>query len=102
MKECCKAYLAEQFGGDADIMKEIYDEYVSSVGVKLGEAKAALAAGDWTQLDHIAHTVKGNALAAGDVEMSEPAIALRKVAVLKESAECERLIAKMEELAKTL
>ena len=36
MKECCKQYLDEQFGGDADVMAEIYNEYVSSVGEKIG------------------------------------------------------------------
>ena len=35
MKECCKQYLDEQFGGDADIVAEVYKEYVTSVGAKL-------------------------------------------------------------------
>ena len=30
MKECCRTYLDEQFGGDADVINEIYGEYVSS------------------------------------------------------------------------
>ena len=87
MKECCRKYLEEQFGGDADVMGEIYSEYVSSVGVKLAEADTALAAGDWSLLDRVAHTVKGNALAAGDTEMAETAIALRKASALADSAE---------------
>ena len=29
MKECCKKYLAEQFGGDDEVVGEIYAEYVS-------------------------------------------------------------------------
>ena len=42
MKECCEKYLAEQFGNDADIMDEIYGEYVNSVKEKISELKAAL------------------------------------------------------------
>ena len=102
MKECCKAYLDEQFGGDADVVGEIYSEYVTSVGVKLSEADAALAAADWTRLDHVAHTVKGNALAAGDAEMAETAITLRKAAALSDATEAASLIAKLRELATQL
>ena len=102
MKECCRKYLDEQFGGDADIVGEIYSEYVSSVGAKLAEADSALAAADWTQLDRVAHTVKGNALAAGDAEMSETAIALRKAAALSDAAEAASLISKLKDIAKEL
>ena len=98
MKECCKAYLDEQFGGDADVMGEIYSEYVASVGAKLAEADAALAGDDWTLLDRVAHTVKGNALAAGDTEMAETAIALRKAAALTDATAAASLIAKLREL----
>ena len=102
MKECCRKYLDEQFGGDADVIGEIYSEYVSSVRVKLAEASAALAAADWTLLDRVAHTVKGNALAAGDTEMAETAIALRKASALSDAAESASLIAKLVELEKGL
>ena len=102
MKECCRKYLDEQFGGDADVMGEIYSEYVSSVGVKLAEADAALASADWNLLDHVAHTVKGNALAAGDAEMAETAIALRKASALADASEVASLMAKLRELAAQL
>ena len=102
MKESCRKYLDEQFGGDADVMGEIYSEYVSSVGVKLAEADTALAAGDWSLLDRVAHTVKGNALAAGDTEMAETAIALRKAAALADATEAASLISKLRELAAQL
>ena len=39
MKECCVAYLSEQFGNDAELGKEIYGEYVSSMRVKGTEAE---------------------------------------------------------------
>jgi HPt (histidine-containing phosphotransfer) domain-containing protein len=102
MKECCKKYLDEQFGGDADIMGEIYREYAASLGEKLAEADAALAAADWTLLDRVAHTVKGNALAAGDTEMAETAIALRKASALSDAAEATSQLAKLRELEKEL
>ena len=102
MKPCCKTYLDEQFGGDEDVIGEIYREYVTSVAEKLGEAAAARAAGDWERLDRVAHTVKGNALAAGDGPMAETAIALRKASALKDAAEADGLIARMGELRKEL
>ena len=102
MKECCRKYLDEQFGGDADVVGEIYSEYVSSVGAKLAEADAALAAADWKLLDHVAHTVKGNALAAGDADMAETAIALRKASALSDTVAAASLIAKLGELAAQL
>ena len=102
MKECCRKYLDEQFGGDADVVGEIYSEYVSSVGVKLAEADAALAAADWKALDHVAHTVKGNALAAGDEAMADAAISLRKASALADASEAASLMAKLKELAAQL
>jgi HPt (histidine-containing phosphotransfer) domain-containing protein len=102
MKECCKKYLDEQFGGDADIMAEIYNEYVSSVGEKISEAESALAASDWTKLDRTAHTIKGNALAAGDQEMADTAISLRKSAALSDAALSASLLGKIKELSKVL
>jgi len=102
MKECCRTYLDEQFAGDADVMSEIYGEYVSSVRAKIAEASSALTSGEWTLLDRVAHTVKGNALAAGDKEMAETAIALRKAAALKNAAESAAFIARLDELSKEL
>ena len=102
MKECCKVYLDEQFGGDAEVVAEIYGEYVSSVGTKLGDADAARAAGEWERLDRVAHTIKGNALAAGDNVMADTAIALRKACALKDTGEADSLIARLRELQKEL
>lgn len=102
MKECCKAYLEEQFGGDADVMGEIYNEYVSSIKEKMTEADAELAGGDWVALDRTAHTVKGNALATGDEEMAQTAISLRGAAKLQDSAQAAELISRLKELAGTL
>ena len=102
MKECCRQFLADQFGGDEDVMNEIYGEYASSVGEKLAEARECLAKGDWPVLDRIAHTLKGNSLAAGDTEMADNAIELRKAAALGDVPECEARISAMAELSKLL
>lgn len=97
MKECCKKYLDEQFGDD-DVVKEIYDEYVASAKEKIAEAGAALAAGDWTTLDRVAHTLKGNALAAGDEELANTAIELRKAATLNDASGAAALHGRLKEL----
>ena len=102
MKECCKTYLNEQFGDDADVVNEIYGEYVSSVRVKIMEATTALTGSAWEQLDRVAHTVKGNALAAGDNEMADAAIQLRKITQLQDAAQAGELIGRMQELSELL
>jgi HPt (histidine-containing phosphotransfer) domain-containing protein len=102
MKECCRKYLSEQFGGDMEVVDAIYAEYVSSVDAKTAEADAALAANGWDALDRVAHTVKGNSLAAGDQQMADTAIALRNAAKLQNRDEAERLIADLKSLAKQL
>ena len=98
MKECCRKYLTEQFGDDTEVVDAIYAEYVSSIGAKMAEADAALAAGAWDALDRAAHTVKGNALAAGDNQMAEAAIALRNAAKLQERDQAEELMADLRSL----
>ena len=102
MKKCCEEYLNEQFGGDADVIGEIYGEYVASVNVKIAEAESLLKVGDWQPFDHAVHTIKGNALSVGDKEMADVAIALRKAAALKDSEEGARLVAAMKGFAQGL
>ena len=77
-----------------------FDREVELLGA-LG-SEAALAAGDWDALDKIAHTVKGNALAAGDNETAEAGIALRQAAKLHDAGESGRLIARLKELTAAL
>ena len=98
MKKECKAYLAEQFGGDEDVMNELYGEYVQSAGVKMKEAHSALGKADWKQLDQVAHAMKGNALAVGDKDMAEAAISLRNAAKLNEAKDAANLLAIMDGL----
>ena len=102
MKECCKAYLAEQFGGDDDLSNEIYAEYVTSLGEKVAEAAAAFEARDWQKLDRAAHTVKGNALSVGDAETAEAAISLRQAAKLEDAAEAAPLVEKLKQALATV
>ena len=102
MKACCAAYLKEQFGGDEDVVGEIYGEYVSSMGEKLKEADEALATAAWLPLDRIAHTIKGNALAVGDEKMGQTAIDLRGAAQLQDLTLATALVAQLQELAASL
>ena len=99
MKESCRQFLAEQFDGDQAIMEEIYAEYAESAREKVGEMAAAASSGEWEHLDRLAHTVKGNALMAGDNETVESAIALRGAAKLHDLAKADALIARLQELA---
>ncbi len=92
MKPCCKQYLDEQFGGDADMVNEIYAEYASSMKEKAQEAVTALAGASWEILDRVAHTIKGNALAAGDNEMAQLGIELRQAAKLQDAVQSASLI----------
>ena len=102
MKECCVAYLSEQFGNNAELVKEIYDEYASSMRVKVREAENALATGEWTQLDRVAHPIKGNALTAGDNEMAQVAIDLRSSSQLHDHEQSTARIARLRELGDQL
>ena len=101
MKECCKTYLFGQFG-DEEIVAEIYGEYVSSLSEKLAECDAALASGDWVALDRAAHAIKGNALAAGDTDMAENAIALRSAGKLQDSENAATIIQVLKKLSTLL
>ena len=101
MKQCCKDYLMEQFG-DEEVVKEIYEEYVKSIGEKLPELDIALAAENWVSVDSLAHAVKGNALATGDQAMADAAIALRTAAKMSDKAAASTPVGTMKELAKEI
>jgi len=101
MKQCCKDFLMEQFG-DEDVVNEIYEEYVKSIKEKITEAEASLSSGDWTALDRVAHAVKGNALATGDNDIANVALALRTAAKLSDKAESQNLVDKLKTLAQDI
>lgn len=101
MKQCCRDYLMDQFG-DMDVSQEIYNEYVASMKAKLGEAESALSQGEWMPLDRIAHAIKGNALASGDNDVADTAIALRNAAKLADAADAAALVGKLKNLAQEL
>ena len=96
MKECCKEYLMSQFG-DEEVVGEIYNEYVASLGQKLSDSESAIVARDWIALDRAAHALKGNALAAGDEAVTNAAIELRNAAKLQKLDEANALVAKIKE-----
>ena len=98
MKQCCHDYLMEQFG-DEGIIKDIYEEYVNSIREKIPEFEAALSEENWQLLDRLAHAVKGNALAAGDTDIADVAIALRSAAKLSEKSTATSLFEKLKALA---
>lgn len=59
-------YMKENLGlDDMDIIKEIYDEYTSTIKGKLAEADSALQAQDFPTLAKHAHAMKGCALNIG-------------------------------------
>lgn len=101
MKQSCKDYLMEQFG-DEDVVCEIYAEYVKSIREKIPEIEAALTSENWSSLDPLSHAVKGNALASGDPDMADAAIALRVAAKMEEKDTARTLVGKMKEFAKEL
>ena len=101
MKQVCKDFLTEQFG-DEDVVKEICAEYVTSIQQKLAELDTAMASKNWTDLDHIAHAIKGNALATGDNEMADTAIQLRLSTKLQDEQNASKLIAQLKEFAKEI
>ena len=101
MKACCKDYLMEQFG-DEEVVNEIYEEYFKSIQEKLPELETALTAENWSGLDQLAHAVKGNALATGDTDTANAAIALRTAAKMSEKETALALIGKMKESAKEI
>ena len=106
MKECCRQYLSEQVGGDADMLNEIYSEYASSVRAKAAEVAAAFDAKQWDALDRAAHAVKGVALSAGDGEMANLAISLREAVKVHDTdggmRDAARLVSEMGRMAAAL
>ena len=101
MKQCCKDYLMEQFG-DEEVVNEIYGEYAKSVQEKLPELEAALTAENWSALDQLAHAVKGNALATGDTDTANVAVALRIAAKMSEKETSRSLFDKLKVLAQDI
>lgn len=93
--------MMEQFG-DEEVVNEIYAEYARSVQEKLPEFETALAAENWSALDHLAHAVKGNALATGDTNTANTAVALRIAAKMSDKDTACVLFNKLKALAKEI
>lgn len=102
MKACCKTFLGEQFDGDEAVMEDIYAEYVSSMREKLPEIARAAEAAEWEKLDRLAHAVKGNALAVGDRDTADTAIALRGASKLADAARAAECLRRLRELTAEL
>ncbi len=98
MKDDVKTWLNEQFEGDAEMIRLVWDEYLASAKAKLAEARAARAAEDYPLLDRVAHTLKGNALMVGDADCVTASIALRDAAKASDDAASDRALARLAEL----
>jgi len=61
--------------------------HVRNIQEKIPELEAALTAENWAVLDTLAHAVKGNALATGDNDSANAAIALRIAAKMSNKDE---------------
>lgn len=101
MKQTCIDYLTEQLG-DRDAAAEVYAEYAASFRKKLAEAEERFAARDWKNLDFAVHTLKGNALSAGDKEAAETAVELRGAATLADEEKARLLLARLSKMAEEL
>lgn len=102
MKDSIRKWLTEQFGSETELIADVYAEYVSATGAKMTELAAAFAARDWDKVDHVAHTLKGNALMTGDADFAEAAIGLRTAAKAADAAAAEAAIARLDEMARAL
>ena len=92
MKDDVRQWLSDQFGDDGETIAAVWGEYLSSSASKLAEARAALAESDFPRLDHVAHTLKGNALMVGDQTFASVAIALREATKSSDADTAARLI----------
>lgn len=95
MKEDVKTWLNEQFEGDTEMIRLVWDEYLASAKAKLAEARVARAAEDYPLLDRLAHALKGNALMVGDRASAEAALALRAAAKASEGAIADMALARL-------
>lgn len=93
MKDVCRTWMNEQFEGDAETIAVVWEEYLGVSAEKLAAARDALAAEDFPQLDHLAHTLKGNALMVGDQPLAEAAIQLRGAAKASDAGSSARILA---------
>lgn len=96
IKESTKAWLMEQFGANEEVVIEAWNEYLRSTTERIEAARAALAAQDYTQLDVIAHTLKGNAMTMGDEATLAASLALRDDAKASDAAAAAKAIEALE------
>ena len=79
MKACVEKWLNDQFGGDGQMVADVYEEYRQTMRRLVGELASARQAGDAAAVDRILHTMKGSAAMVGDEEVSAYAAASRQV-----------------------
>ncbi|MFP4588030.1 MAG: Hpt domain-containing protein [Desulfohalobiaceae bacterium] len=76
-----KATLQSKFQGKKSLLEKMLQEFSRSVQEKLPEMRSALDSRDWSALEHMAHTLKGNAALIGANRVVNLAMALEQASV---------------------
>jgi len=92
MKESIKTWLIEQFGDDADLHAELYNQYASDMKAAADKLQAAATDNRVEDLASTGHAMKGMALQMGDTELSEPCLQLQKAGQAADLAACLKLV----------
>ena len=86
-----KTYLAEEFGMEADDIKEMTELFLESIDTILSELDTNLASEDFDALSELGHTVKGSAANIGAVKISNLGCQLQDAAKEADAAKCVEL-----------
>jgi len=95
MKDTIRNWLAEQFGEDEELFKELYGQYSTDMKANAAELPGKLSAGDAAALGEIGHAMKGMALQMGDSEVAEIGVALQNAGRGGDLAGCASAIERM-------
>ncbi len=84
-----KAQLSVQ---DDEMIREIYQEFLTVFARNLSAAGEALAEGDYNRLDTLAHTLKGDAAIVGLQELKSLAMSLQEYSKNGDAENCRLLL----------
>jgi len=98
-----RSQLLEQFGGDADLLRDVAAIFLGDYRARVEQLRRAIAAGDAGQLEISAHTLKGAASAFCASGVVEAARRLELLAREADFASASAALAQLEaELAQVL
>ncbi|MFO8031547.1 MAG: Hpt domain-containing protein [Desulfohalobiaceae bacterium] len=80
-----KATLQSKFQGKKSLLEKVLQEFSRSVQEMLPEMRSALDSRDWSALEHMAHTLKGNAALIGANRVVNLALALEQASVQEDA-----------------